>query len=482
MTPATEVCVLGGGPAGAVAAWKLARLGHSVLVVERAAFPRPHVGEALSPGIWPQLDLLGLTDRVRAAGFRPTSTAVVRWSDSLAETVRHSGPPGLMVDRGRFDLLLLEHARQAGARLLQPGVAAAVRRTGDGWTVAVRTSEGERRVRARFLVDASGRSSRRIGRRERTGPQTLALHGIWARRGSRDGWGGQTRIEAGPDEWLWAAPRSDGTLSAMAFVDAERCVAARTAGESPEALYRRLLARSALLAEVATAKLMGRVGVCDASCWNDPEPVGDGFLKVGEAAFALDPLSSTGVQKALQTGWLGAIAVHTLLTPSADGKAARQFYSEKHRLTVERHTAWAAGFYAAAQRPTGSRFWRRRAAALHARAEPGTTAPPASGAGDLRLRLSAAAELVATPCVADDLIEMRRALVHPDLDGPVAYLDGVELAPLLEGMMPGATLDEVTAHWSRRLPQLPLQQAVALAGWLLRHGVLVPVMAAGRSS
>src|SRR6202011_3169686 len=39
----TEVCIVGGGPAGAVAAWKLARLGHAVVVVERSPFPRPQV-------------------------------------------------------------------------------------------------------------------------------------------------------------------------------------------------------------------------------------------------------------------------------------------------------------------------------------------------------------------------------------------------------------------------------------------------------
>ena len=388
--------------------------------------------------------------------------------------MRHADPPGLMVDRGRFDRLLLEHARRAGARVLQPGLACAARRTDDGWIVAVRTAAGERHVGARFLVDASGRSSRWTGRRERTGPSTLALHGTWRRAGA-GGWDGQTRIEAGPDEWLWAAPRPDGTLSAMVFVDAERYHAARRAGDSPEGLYRRLLARSALFAEVAGAQLAGRAGVCDATCWNHPEPVGDSFLKVGEAAFTLDPLSSTGVQKAMQTAWVGAIAVHTILTPSADGEAARRFYGENHRSTVVRHAAWTGGYYAAARHAGTSLFWRRRAAASPATAAAETDALRVPGAFDTRLRLSAAAALVATPCVTGDLIAMRRALVHPGLDRPVAFLDGVEIAPLLEAVPPEATLGELTAHWSRRLPELARRgNAAALAGWLIHHGILMP--------
>jgi flavin-dependent dehydrogenase len=473
-----EVCVIGGGPAGAVAAWKLARLGHTVLVVERAAFPRPHVGEALSPGIWPQLDLLGLTGAVGAAGFHPTATAKVRWSQVWTETVRHPDPPGLTVDRGRFDLLLLEHARRAGAHLLQPGLALAPRRSAHGWVVPVRTPAGDRQVRASFLVDAGGRSSRLGSRRQRTSPPTLALHGTWARSG---GWGGETRVEAGPDFWLWAAPRPDGTLSAMAFVEVGRYRSARMAGISREALYRSLLARSALLAEVPATRLVGCTGVCDATCWHNPEPVGDGFLMIGEAAFALDPLSSTGVQKAMQTAWSGAIAVHTLLTPAADGEAARRFYLENQRTAVDRHAAWAEGFYAAARQYADRPFWRRRAAAArHSSAGPETAAsaaaaaPPESGACDRALRLSAAAALVVTPCVTGDLIATRRALVHPGLDRPVAFLDGVEIAPLLNAIPAAATLNDLTALWSRELPRSPAGQAAALADWLIRHGILVP--------
>lgn len=469
MAEICDVCVIGGGPAGAVAAWKLARLGHAVLLIERAAFPRPHVGEALSPGIWPQLGLLGLTDAVCAAGFRPTASAIVRWSGP-AETVRHADPPGLMVDRGRFDRLLLDHARKAGARVLQPALALRPRRAGggdggEGWIVPARTPEGGREIRARFLVDASGRSARLGGRRQRSGPRTLALHGTWERRG---GWGEETRTEAGADEWLWAAARPDGALSAMVFFDAERYLAARAAGISRVALYRSLLTRSVLLAGMARAQLTGDVGICDATCWHAAEPVGDSFLKIGEAAYTLDPLSSTGVQKAMQTAWTGAIAVHTILTRPEDAAAARRFYAEGHHATVARHTAWAARLYAEAREGPGLRT-------------PFGAAAGSDGAlSDTRLRLSPAAALVETPCITGDRIETRRALIHPRLERPVAFLDGVEIAPLLDdlvaGHAEGTTLDGLAAVWSPRLPPPSSpRQAARLAAWLVRQGILVMV-------
>jgi flavin-dependent dehydrogenase len=464
----TEICVVGGGPAGAVAAWKLARLGHAVLVVERAAFPRPHIGEALAPGIWTQLDLLGLTDAVCAAGFRPVATAVVRWAGRTAETVRHPDPPGLVVDRGRFDRLLLEHAREARARLLQPALAKTPRRAEGGWILPLRTPHdgtGEAEVAARFLIDAGGRSGVLAGPRRRSGPRTLALSGAWVRRG---GWEEGTRVEALPDAWLWAVPRPDGTLSAMAFVDADHYRAERASGVSREALYRRLLAGSELLAETASAALAGGVEVCDATCHHAPEAVGDDFVRIGEAAFTLDPLSSTGVQKAMQTAWSAALAVHTILTRPEDADAARRFYTEAHRETVERHAAWAAGYYAEVERYAGHPFWRSRSA--------GAPRPPLQEAAPeidprIGLRLADGAAVVAAPCVTGDHIETRRALTHPALERPVAFLDGIELAPLLDGLRAGATLGEVAATWARGLAP---ERAAALAAWLVRRGVLVP--------
>jgi flavin-dependent dehydrogenase len=45
----TTVLVVGGGPAGATAAHLLAAAGFDVMLLERATFPRYHIGESLQP-------------------------------------------------------------------------------------------------------------------------------------------------------------------------------------------------------------------------------------------------------------------------------------------------------------------------------------------------------------------------------------------------------------------------------------------------
>ena len=69
---------------------------------------------------------------------------------------------------------------------------------------------------------------------------------------------------------------------------------------------------------------------------------------------------------------------------------------------------------------------------------------------------------------------MKQALVHPALDGPVAYLGRQALAPLL-ARPPAGRLVDVAASWSGRMP---FDQALAIAAWLRRKGVLVPGAAA----
>ena len=67
-----DVCVIGGGPAGAALACRFAMLGHSAIVVERHPFPRPR-GRVDQPGVWPLAEVLGARTAIEAARFRARS-------------------------------------------------------------------------------------------------------------------------------------------------------------------------------------------------------------------------------------------------------------------------------------------------------------------------------------------------------------------------------------------------------------------------
>ena len=64
-----DVIVIGGGPAGSTAAATLRQAGRSVLVLEKAKFPRFHIGESLLPYNRSIFDELGVWPKIEAAGF-----------------------------------------------------------------------------------------------------------------------------------------------------------------------------------------------------------------------------------------------------------------------------------------------------------------------------------------------------------------------------------------------------------------------------
>ena len=62
-----DCVIIGGGPAGATAAAILVDHGHSVLVLERATFPRHHIGESLMPQTYDTFKRLGVLDKLKAS-------------------------------------------------------------------------------------------------------------------------------------------------------------------------------------------------------------------------------------------------------------------------------------------------------------------------------------------------------------------------------------------------------------------------------
>ncbi len=464
---ATDIAVMGSGPAGAAAARKLALLGHDVCLIERAAFPRSHVGESLPPGILPILDSLGIRPRMEAAGFLRPNRAVVRWARALAWEKLQPGEPGFQVDRGVFDQVLRDAAVEAGARIIQPARAMPPVRTGSPhWTLAVIQNSRVSHVRARFLVDASGKRSVWRGRKRRLSVPTVAIYAYWRHTALR---GPETRVEASANAWFWGAPLPDGRVNATVFVDPKRCAAHARGGLRH--FYETLLASSTLLRGCLEGQRVSEVRVCDASSSTAESVVGADWIKVGEAAFSIDPLSSQGVQTAMHTGLQGAIVAHTMLRVPANTEAAMEFYEARQAEITSRHQAIAAQYYAEQNRFCAEPFWRRRSRDIEPPADPHAwprqAHPPAL---DERVGVSDAAAVIQTPVMQDACITYHPALTHPALDRPVAFLHGVALTPLLQTVGRGGAVRDILASWSRALP---VSRAGDMLQWLWARGILV---------
>ena len=418
----TEVCVVGGGPAGSTIAGQLAALGHDVLLLEAQTFPRAHIGESLPPSIVPLFETLQVWSAIEAAGFLRTQATIVHWAGEAQRTPQAAGQPGLQVDRGRLDLLLLQHAYRHGVRVLQPARAVAVQHTSyHDWRLSARLAQQETTITCRFLIDASGRWAFLRGRRLGLAPPTLAMFGYW--RGVPFD-GPETRIEAGVDQWYWGAPLPDGTCNATVFLapDHLRRVGAHEAG------YRRLLMASPLLHGCVAGTLGHQVQVCAATPFYAAEVIGADWIKIGEAAFALDPLSSQGVQTALVSGLQGTSVVHTILTDPDATEIACSFYQQRITSVVERNAEIARAHYRRQVVCAPTPFWLSRSGL------PGdepTPAPPLPPTLDEYLELDPAVRVVHTPVLAGPLIRLAPAVLPPGQRDPVAFVAGVPLTSVL---------------------------------------------------
>jgi flavin-dependent dehydrogenase len=453
-----SVCVMGGGPAGSIFAIRMAELGHQVDVVEAAAFPRPHLGESLSPGVQALLQSVGAAGALDDA--LPARNVEVAW-DGPALIRKDEREEGLLVDRGFFDGALLDRARRLGVRVHQPARIVDRKQTENGWRLVIATAGGNEIRQVDFLADARGRAGATAWRRDTTGPATLALHAYWKGAALPT----HPVIRAGDAAWYWAVPLPDGTCHLQVFVDAKEFGALPKA--TLKARYLELLGCSGF----GTGLLQGPVQASDATPYVALNAATPFSIALGETALALDPLSSSGVQKAIQTALAGAVVANTLMKSGASAAAAMAFHETNLGAASTRHRKWATSYYAEAARERPDVFWRRRAgpAVAEAPRRP-VVAADAANVASHRVELSRDIVIEDLPCIDGEFVTLQKALRHPGLAAPVAYLGNQPLAPLLNEIKSSATLVDIAQGWSHRMP---FKSALSIAIWLRNNGVLV---------
>lgn len=150
-----DVVVIGAGPAGSVAAYRAAKLGAGVLLVDKAAFPRVKVcGCCINARALAALDRLGLGGLPKELGARPLSCMQL-YAGGRRATLRLAGSVSL--SRCALDAALARRAQQAGATFLDGAAAKLIPTEGTPRRVRLRMSDGRvRQVETGAVLAADG--------------------------------------------------------------------------------------------------------------------------------------------------------------------------------------------------------------------------------------------------------------------------------------------------------------------------------------
>lgn len=424
-----RILVLGAGPAGAATALGLRRLGYPVTVV--SDWRRFAALEGVSQRVLEGLRNAGLGAALAEAAM--PATREVRWNGQHLKLNQE-----FLLDRQCFDRALRHDLERAGVSV----VGGRVREVTRQGVHCISLDDGQV-LQAEFLVEARGRQAPLAADRLR-GPETVSLLNLWQDEPGAPA----SAVESLDEGWAWMARRADGRCYWQITLDA-----AGLPGKAglPEYCAERRRG-SALVAELFGARALepAQVHARSSTAILAGECVGDDWIRVGDAAMAVDPLSGNGIFQSLSSALQAPVVVNTLLRKPERAALAQRFHQQRVEQLFLRFARIGRDFYGQEQTRAGLAFWARRrgwpdAQPLHLEAD------------------WAAVRVEKRPVLRDGLVDEAEVVVTADQPLGIWHLQGVALAPVVRGLCNGLGIEEV-------LKDMPLQQQGMVRRWLVEQG------------
>lgn len=312
----TDVLVIGAGPSGTVAASMVHKLGWKVQVVEKQQFPRFVIGESLLPRCMEHLEAAGFMDALKAENFQVKTGARFLRGDEVcefdfSEQFSEGWKWTWQVPRADFDWILAKEAEKMGIPIHYKTGVIDVEFDGTDSLTTVEDNEGNKhQIKAKFIIDSSG-WGRVIPRlldlvEPSDMPPRCAMFAHVKDSKRPEGEAGEkiTFVIHRRDIWIWIIPFSNGNTSIglvgnPAFFD-------DFSGE-PEDQFRQMLASEPHTKDrFEGVEIQFKPHKMTQFAASVKQLHGPGFVLTGNSAEFLDPVFSSGVTFATESGLLAA--------------------------------------------------------------------------------------------------------------------------------------------------------------------------------
>jgi hypothetical protein len=422
----------------------LHRLGYAVLLVTV-----PRAFEAIEG--FSERTLLGL----RNAGFGdvvdcvgPASPRRVEWSG-----MRQAVNTERLVSRSALDEALLRSLRRAGVPVLIARVKGLERENGRH-RIKIEEDGRQRFLVADFVVEARGRSAPFTDGGRVRGPETLCLLQQWEGPPLQR----QSAVQSFESGWAWCAALENGPRYLQVALDVH------DASLPPKDALADFVAHTLAGLDVARpflehARPVGSVVARASTSTLSGALSGSDWLRVGDAAMAVDPLSGNGAFQALSSALQAPAVINTLLRRPENAQWAHTFHRSRIEHLFHRFARIGRDFYRMEVRWQDAPFWRARSdwrdpAPAHVHATPDSV------------------RCEPRPVICGDFIEMREVVVTPDQPLGIWLVDGLELAPVISELQRAARpLAPDPQAWVHQRFRVDERQAQNLVTWLQMHGL-----------
>ncbi|WP_320064957.1 NAD(P)/FAD-dependent oxidoreductase [Micromonospora sp. RTGN7] len=357
-----DVIIMGGGPAGSTLAAQLARTSNlSVAILEKVTHPREHIGESLAHPTTPALEEIGALEKMMASDFWVQKFGGIFNWDSAAEgpaigffdheSYQQDGVHRWAghVNRADFDHMLLQHAAESGAQVFEEHTVSDFERLEDGCLI---TLNDGRTVRCGYFVDASGRRNSIASKKKRdylSGYKNIA---IWQH------YVGATHSYEIDEDWNIFHPEGRSPITCSAFsdgwcwyipvpktIDGKRVVTHSVGIVTIPAILKEE-GKDFTDIEVFTKAIKGVPLIGDLV--KDAKPISDKmvtatnysmindrfcdfderWILIGDAAYFVDPLFSSGVAFAMHHGLSAATVLKATFDKNVDEQHKRDLWRD----------------------------------------------------------------------------------------------------------------------------------------------------------